>query len=395
MSAERLKSRRYLHVFLTIGLLAAGFLGIAALTASKPELEKQQRVTPAPAVRVVEVRTGPQTIHVFGEGTVKPLREVNLVPQVNGKVIETSPSLVNGGQFKQGDVLLKIDPVDYTLAVTLARAQVRDSESKLKLAKEETEAAKEEWRVYRGAGDRKPPPLVVKEPQLAAAQAYYEASRADLKKAQLALERTELKAPFDGRVVSESVGVGQYVAPGQVLAAIFSTEAAEIVVPFEDSALSWFHVPGFTPGQGPGSPAVISARFAGQDMEWAGVVVRAEGRLDSRTRMIKVIVRVEDPYVTRPPLAAGLFVTVDIHGVTLPEAGLIPRAALRSEDQVWVVDDQGILTFRTVEVARFQRDEVLLKSGLSNGEKVAISNLKSVTDGMKVRPALVTPGESS
>jgi RND family efflux transporter MFP subunit len=204
----------------------------------------------------------------------------------------------------------------------------------------------------------------------------------------LNLERTELKAPFDGRVSQENVDIGQYVSPGQALATLYSTEAVEIVLPLEDEDLFWFHVPGFTPGNSPGSPAKVRARIAGRDLAWSGKVVRTQGKLDERTRMIRVVVRVEKPYAKKPPLAVGFFVTVDIEGRTLPNAAIIPRSALHQGDVVWVVDKDdkdSRLRFRQVDVSLVQGDEVILKAGLKQGERVVITPLKGVTDGMAVR----------
>jgi RND family efflux transporter MFP subunit len=379
--------RRFLHVAITFLFVALGALGLRSLTASKPKLEKRKPPAPIPVVRTIKVQTGPQSVHIIGEGTVRPLREINVVPQVGGKVVYVSPALVNGGEFSQGDTLLRIDPVDYQLAVTLAKAKVKDSESRLRLAEEEAAAAQEEWRLLHAGSpkaNKNPPPLVAKEPQLAAAQAKLEADRADLRKALLSLERTELKAPFDSRVSEENVDVGQYVSPGQALASLYSTEAAEIVLPLEDEDAFWFHVPGFTPGNSPGSSAKVMARIAGRERTWPGAVVRTEGKLDERTRMINVVVRVNKPYAKKPPLPVGLFVTVDIEGRTLPDTAVIPRSALHQGDVVWVVND-GRLHFREVDVARVQGDEVTLQNGLENGEIVAITQLEAVTDGMAVR----------
>lgn len=385
--------RRFLHLAIVIVLVALGAVGMWALIASKPQLKKQKPVVPAPMVRTIKVETRPQSVHVLGEGTVRPLLEIDLVPQVGGKVVYVSPALVNGGEFSQGETLLRIDPVDYQLAVTLARAKVKDAESLLELAEEEAAAAQDEWRLLHADGpeaNRKPPALVAKEPQLAAAKAKLEADRADLRKALLNLERTELNAPFDGRVSQKNVDIGQYVSPGQALAALYSTEAVEIVLPLEDEQLFWFHVPGFTPGNSPGSPAKVRARIAGRDLTWSGKVVRTEGKLDERTRMIRVVVRVEEPYAKKPPLPVGLFVTVDIEGRTLPNAAIIPRSALHEGDVVWVVNkdnEHSKLLFRQVDVSRVQGDEVIVKAGLKQGERVVVTPLKAVTDGMAVRIA--------
>jgi len=379
---------RIIHVGIMLILLGAGVAGFLALTASKPQLKRTKPPAPMPMVRASRITTGPQSVTIRGEGTVRPLREIQLVPQVNGKLVYVSPVMVDGGEFKKDDILLRIDPLDYQLAVTLAQARVKDSESRLRVAEEEAASAQEEWRLLyqdKGAQVEDPPALVAKEPQLAAAKAKLAADRADLQKARLHLGRTELKAPFNGRVSDESVDIGQYVSSAKPLATLFSTDAAKIVVPFENESLFWFHVPGFTPGNGSGSAVTIRARIAGRELTWRGQVVRAEGELDERTRMVPVVVRVEKPYASKPPLMAGLFVTVEIQGRTLENAAVIPRAALRDNNTVWVVDETGLLVFRRVDVARLGTNQAILRSGLKDGEMVVTSGLKIVTDGMKVR----------
>ncbi len=390
--------RRLLHFGVTIVLVGLGALGMYTLVAGKRQPKKQKRAAPRPMVRTMNVKVGPQPVVVRGEGTVHPLREIRLVPQVGGKVVYVSPALVNGGQFRQGEALARIDPADYELAVTLAKAKVKDSESKLGLAEEESAAAREEWRIHHAGGSQAnsdPPPLVAKEPQLAAARAKLEADQADLGKALLNLARTELKAPFDGRVGEEDVDIGQYVSPGQaIIATLYSIEAAEIVLPLEDEEAFWFHIPGFTPGDHPGSRAVVRVRIAGREQAWTGKVVRTEGKLDERTRMINVVVRVDNPYAKKPPLAVGFFVSVEIKGRSLPKAAVIPRSALHQDNVVWIVDDGGRLRFRKVDVARIQGDRAIVRAGLENGAKVIITPLKAVTDGMAVRVGEVKETQS-
>jgi RND family efflux transporter MFP subunit len=380
--------RRIIHFAVMVIVMGLGVLGFLALTASKPQLKRTKPPVPVPMVRVSKIKIGPQTVTIRGEGTVRPLREIELVPQVGGQVVFVSPEMVDGGEFAKGKVLLRIEPLDYQLAVTLARARVKDSESGLKVTEEEAASAKEEWRLlYRNSKeiDKEPPALVAKEPQLAAARARLAADRADLQKARLNLKRTTLKAPFDGRVSDESVDIGQYVTAGKTLATLFSTRAAEIVVPLDDESLFWFDVPGFTPGNGDGSPDKVITRIAGRDLSWSGKIMRAEGKLDARTRMVNVVVRVEKPYATRPPLVVGLFVTVEIAGHRLENAAEIPRSALRENNIVWVVGDGGQLKFRKVEVARLATNVAILRLGLEEGDMVVTFGLKAVTDGMQVR----------
>jgi len=382
------RKKRFIQFGISVVLIAMGVVGFLVLTASKPEMKKRKPPAPVPMVRAIQTKSGPQAVSIRGEGTVRPLREINLVPEVGGKVVGVSPAMVNGGVFKEDDTLLQIDPVDYELAVTLAKAKVKDAESRLELAEEEALAAVEEWRLLypdSSSEDSKPSALVAKKPQLAAAQARLEADKADLRKALLHLERTKLKAPFAGRVGEEKVDVGQYVSPGQSLGTLYSTEAAEIVVPLEGGDLFWFDVPAFTSKDGRGAPAVVRASLAGRELSWPGKVVRTEGRLDERTRMIHVVVLVDKPYARKPPLVFGLFVTVDIEGRKIEKAAIIPRGALHQGNVVWVLDQESRLRFRKVEVARVQGDEVIVTKGLEDGETVVTTPLKAVTDGMTVR----------
>ncbi len=379
-----------IQILIAILFLGLGYFGMNELKASKPQMERRKPPPPKPTVRTITVETTSNPVMVQGEGTVKPLKEINLVPQVGGKVIEVSPSLVNGGQFKEGDVLLRIDPIDYELAVTLAGARVKGAQSNLELAKEEAAAAREEWRLIKGLSKesdrvRKPPPLVAKEPQLAYARAQLKADQANLSKAKLSLDRTKLKAPFDGRVSEEHVDIGQYVAPGQPLAGLYSINAAEIMVPLEDDDLRWLSIPGFTDGDGPGSRATVRATIGGRDMTWPGEVVRAEGQIDSRTRMINAVIRVMDPYVKKPPLVSGLFVKVDIEGKILEDAAVIPRFTVRENNTVWVVEENGRLTFRKVDIAGVQGGYSLVQSGLNTGDLLVTSSIQAVTDGMAVQ----------
>ncbi|MFC1868438.1 efflux RND transporter periplasmic adaptor subunit [Thermodesulfobacteriota bacterium] len=378
----------FIYFVIVIVILGLGFVGKEKLKASKPQLKRQKPVSSAPTVRGLTVKKSSHSVIIRDEGTVQASKQISIVPQVSGKVTYVSPGLVNGGQFQKDEVLIRVDPMDYQLAVTLAEAKVKDSESKLFMAREETAAAREEWHqlhVTESGPGKEPPPLAAKEPQLAAAMAKVEADRTDLKKALLNLERTEITAPFDGYVSQENVDIGQYVSPGQSLASIYSDESVEIILPMEDKDLFWFHVPGLTPGSYPGSRATVKANFGGRDLSWSGEVVRAWGKIDERTRMVNVVVQVMNPFDRKPPLALGLFVTVEIKGRVIEDSAMIPRSVLHQDNIVWVVDEESRLRFRKLEVARFDGNHALIRSGLNEGDRVVKSPLSVVTDGMKVK----------
>jgi RND family efflux transporter MFP subunit len=282
--------------------------------------------------------------------------------------------------------LIRIEPKDYQLALDRVEAQVKEAHKQLLIAQEESQAAIREWRIAHPKSKDNPPPLVAKIPQLTAARASLKAAQADREEARLHLERTVLKAPFPAVVVEESIDEGQYVSTGQKVATIFSTKAVEIAVPLEDKSLAWLNIPGLTvTNDQPGSLVAVKARFAGQDTKWSGQIVRAEGRIDHQTRLVKVVVRIEDPYAKRPPLAVGLFAAVEFIGRNVEKACFILESALHNGKRVWVVDNDNRLRFRQVEVLYRDGDRVLIGAGLYSGEQYVVSQLKTVSDGMQVR----------
>ncbi|MBA2881173.1 RND family efflux transporter MFP subunit [Desulfosalsimonas propionicica] len=378
------KIRIIVHGVLALAIIAGGAAGYLLLKSVRQAPGRQEVQPPLPIVRTVPVSIGELDMTLSGEGTVRPLAEVQLVPQVSGRVVEVSPDLVNGGSFEKGELMLRIEDADYEIAVTQARAGLQEARSNYQSAVEDSAAAVSEWQNLHP--DTPPPPLVAKKPQLEAARAQLEAQRAGLEKARLDLARTRIYAPFDCRVSSEQVDEGQYIAPGQALATVYATAAVEIVVPMESSALQWFDVPGFTTEHKQGSPAAVTAGTAGVKIKRNGRVVRAQGKIDENTRMVSVVIRVDDPFATNPPLAPGQFAEVAISGRNIRDAAIIPRAALRDQDTVWAVDPkENRLYIRKIDLAYLDSRGAVVRSGLNSGEHVAVSVLKAVTDGMKVQ----------
>jgi len=391
-------TKRWLKIVLPAAVIAASLLGAAALFWTRPQLEPQMPEIRPPVVRVVEAKPESVQLTVSTHGTVTPRTESDLVPQVSGTVVWVSPSLVSGGFFEQGDVLLRIDPRDYEIALESARAGLARSRS------EQVRAGKELDR-QRGLGK------TASRSQLddaitaeATATARRREAQAAVERAERDLARTEIMAPYSGRVREEHVGVGQFVARGSSVARLYATDYAEVRLPVPDSQLAYLDLPLWRGGWLSNGPEVtLRARFAGSDHRWTGRVVRTEGEIDARTRMVHVVARVEDPYERQAqgqpdaerrstPLAVGLFVKAEIAGRLAHDVVTLPRSALREGDQVAVVDPDDRLRLRDVEVLRTDREQVLVKSGLAAGERVSVSSLEAVVDGMKVRPRSLDTG---
>jgi hypothetical protein len=191
--------------------------------------------------------------------------------------------------------------------------------------------------------------------------------------------------------------VGQFVNRGAAMARLYATDYAEIRLPISDHELAFLDLPlwyrdGGADAEGPA--VELRAHFAGAEHAWAGYVVRTEGEIDPKSRMVHVIARVEDPYArsgTRPPLAVGLFVEAQILGREVDEVLTVPRAAMRGPDQLVVADAQDRLRFRRAEVVRAEREQVVIRSELEPGDRVIVSSIEAAVDGMRVRP-VTDPG---
>ena len=376
-------------VIAPILVLAAGILGAFILDSTKSEPEQVSPEVIIPGVQVMKVSTENRRLTVKAEGTVAPKTASQLTSEVSGRVIWVSSALTNGGFFSIGEILLKIDPREYELAVIRARSGV--AQAKLKLASERQEAAlaKQEWE---NLGEGTPTALVLRKPQIADAEASLAAAEAALQQAEYDLERTFVKAAYDGRVRSEQVDLGQFVSRGSFLASLYSVDFAEVRLPIADDELAYLNLPlayrGKTPSK-PGPRVILQSEFGGKYHKWRGRIVRTEGEIDPQTRMVHAIAQVKDPYgqgnnQNRPPLAVGMFVEAEIQGKWVKDIVVLPRTVLRG-DQVMIINEDSRLQFRKIEILRLEENEVLVLSGLENGDQVCLSAIEIPVNGMKVR----------
>jgi RND family efflux transporter MFP subunit len=386
-------SSKTLKIVIPILVVIAGFAAAAVITSSRKAPPRVDRPALGPLVEVLPVEVADVPVVVSGHGEVSAKVSVDLVPQVAGEVVATHPSLVAGGFFRAGEVLITIDPRDYELAVERARAAV--ARAKVTLEREQAEAAvaREEWSALHP--DEEPTALVIREPQIRQAEAEYAAAEADLSVARLNLERTRISLPFDGVVVSENVDVGQFVGNGSRLATVYGTDAVEIRVPLDSRETAWFDVPSRQGGRG--AVAEVSVDSGSSRSTWKGRVTRMEAQVDQMSRMVHVVIDVPRPYETsggRPPLLPGTFVDVRIFGRTLEDVVAVPRFAIHDGDRVWVFAD-GALEIREVGIVRADREQTLVSSGLGAGDLVIVSSLDAVTDGMTIRRADAPAGVAS
>jgi len=386
------RRRWVVNIVLSIALIAVGIAGAAYISKTAPKARKRPPVKPLPLVQVIDVHPEAERILVPAMGTVIPAHEIVLESRVAGEIVSIHPEFTVGGHLKKGSEVLQIDPQDYELALTLAKARVKDAESKLKVLKAEAAAAKDEWRIINrnqaGKNNNKPSPLLIKEPQLTAAQAMLVAETADVKKAQLDLARTKISAPFNAIVRKKQVDIGSQVSNQEQLAELVGTDEYWIQASMPVDRLNWIMIP-----RNSGDPGAKVRILYRNGIELNGIVIKLLGELEAEGRMARVLVEVKDPLGLKvaekkhPPLLIGEYVRMEIEGRQLKNVYRIPRTALRDNTRIWLFSNDGKLEIRTVETLWRDAQAVLLIDGLQPGEQLIVSDLSNPVDGMPLQMA--------
>ncbi len=379
--------RRWAVFAAPVAVIAGGVLLFTVLQATAPKPKEKEDTTHAAAVQFAVAHSRPTTISISVQGEARPRTEASLAAQVSGRLVWTSPKFQEGGAFAEGETIARVDNADYELSVIRARSQVAQAEEGLTREQAEGELARQDWQAL-GRGE--PPPLAVRAPQLAQAQAALAAAQASLRSAELDLSRTNIRAPFSGRIRERRASVGDYVAPGAPVALMFATATMEIRVPLTDADLAAMRLPvGFAAtGANPGPAARISTATTGRTQTWQGRLVRVDASVDARTRLVYAIVEVRDPFSSRhaSPLAPGMFVTVQLEGSGSETMVAAPRSALKRNEFVYVVKPDNTIDVRRVRAAQTTADEVMFREGVADGERVVVSVLTSPRQGMAVTP---------
>ena len=374
-----------IKAIITIAVLLAAVAAAAGIIMSRPMPEQLTVSETTSAIRAMTVVKESLRLKIRSEGTVTPKTQTNVIPEIKGRVTWISPNLVVGGYFQAGDLLVTIDAADYEARTGLAQAQLLRAEAELEHKRFELQ------RLQTLIKDN----LVSQSNLENAARAHKIAkanvieSKINLAQAERDLSRTKITAPFEGMVRSESIDIGQFVQQGAPIASIYASDAVEVRLPIVNAQLAYLDPANLQRGElDPATAPMIrlTARYAGTSFVWRGQLARTEGEIDAQSRMITAVARVrqdnQSPDV--PPLQVGAFVAAEIEGQYLNDIVRLPRAALRPNSQVLIIDGDNRLRFRAVNVLRLENDFVLIDSGLESGEVVNLSPIQTVVDGMRV-----------
>ena len=356
---------------------------LAMINMRKPP-EKEEVVEKAFLVEAQEVVREPVEFVILSQGEVQPKNQTRISTQVSGKVVNISPVFQAGGFFNQGDVLITLEKDDFETDLKLAEAELAQATAALEEEVARGKVAEEEWR---SVNNTTPPALGLRKPQLAREQANVKAAEAKYERAQRNLARTDVRAPYNGLVVSRDVDVGQFLPVGSVIGEVFSTDVAEVRLPLANSDLAFLDL---NAGVDANNPVTLKADVAGRFQEWTGKLVRSEGVMDSGSRVMYAVVEVNDPYSVsnisnNSPLRFGQFVQAVISGTRTEDVVVLPRNLLRLDNTVLTVTEDREIDIKPVQVARSDAERVYISGGLDSGDKVAVSAVPNPYNGMKVR----------
>ncbi|NQZ90536.1 MAG: efflux RND transporter periplasmic adaptor subunit [Colwellia sp.] len=383
------------QIIVPIAILAAGILLFIGFSSMKKPPEEKAEVDNTPIVAVEEIHVAPMNLTVNSYGVVKPKYETELVAQISGEVVELAEVFVRGGFVEKNQLLARIDPNDYQAALIEAEATIASARAALEKERAQGQVAEREWKRIT---DSSPTELSLRKPQLAQELARVKSAQASVLRAKRNLERTEIRAPYDAMIESRMVGLGSFVSTGSKVGKLLGTDIAEIRLPIADNQLQ------FLAEQGENAQVNLIGTYAGKRVIWPAKIARSEGVVDNKSRMSYLVAEVKDPYGLNnashesesKPIRFGSYVTAEILGVSLESATVLPRY-LVDNSRVAILDADSKLQYVDITIARQEGSNVIVTSGLHEGDQLIVSALDYPLDGMKLslQSSETTEGEET
>ena len=384
--------------FLPLVILGVLVMVAAVILRNPPEAERRGPPGgPKVNVEAMAVRSAPYQVYLQSYGTVQPRTQSMLVAQVSGEVTAINPNFREGGSFAKDDLLLSIDVRDYEADVRIAEGSLMESHQVLAEEEARSEQARQDWERLGNKGEA--PALVLRKPQLLAAKARVISAESARQKARLDLERTEIHAPYAGRILRKLVDVGQVVSVNTQLAEVYATDYVEIRLPLRNRDLGLIELPESNDPAAANLDDNVTIRSdLGGEQLWRGRIVRTEGAIDATARQLHVVAQIDDPFsataTSALPLKIGQYVTAELGGRRLDDAIVIPNATIYQASYVYTVKD-GVLQRKDIDIAWQSETEALIERGLIDGDQLVITPLGQVTSGTRVSVNVRTPGQGA
>lgn len=368
------------------GIISLGIIICSLLIKCSPEVKPEEVKKIIPLVEFEKIKPISKNIEIISQGSIIPRTESQLYPEIRGEVVYVSPKLDEGSSFKKGDVLLRIDSRDYELDIKAAEASLDDAKTALSIALAESNFEKEQWELSSSgvASD-----LRLKIPQLKKAESTVAAAEANLEKLKRNLEKTSIKAPYNGLVRKKNVDRGTVIGPGYLIANIYAIDYVEVKLPVPDQDLAFLDIPldGSQISNNEQPQVILTGSLGGKQIIWEGNIVRMEAEIDPKSRMAILVARVSEPYKYNIPLRVGQFIEAEITGKIFDNLYVINRELIKNNQVLTINESDSSIVYKQVHVLRFIDDMAYIDSGLDGETLLCMTNLDVMYDGMKIRLA--------
>ena len=360
-----------LQLLIVLGFIIGGFI-ISQNLQIVEEKQKQETEIRSLLVQTKTITPVTKKIKFTRTGNISVNGQINIVPQISGRVMNVNNNFNNGGVFEKNETLFQIEQADFVNAVNIAKSQVEQARTALTIQQAESEASLNEWKSINP--DLQAPDLVARKPQVLQAQANLTAARAQLADANLALGRTKFKYEFAGRIIDTTIEQGQFVQAGQAYGQAYPRNALEIIVPVEDKILQYMNIKE--------SDVTIRTKFRGEEITLKGVVDRTGSVLNQNTRFVDVIIKPKAD--NWDILVPGVFVEVDLIGKSVENVWVIPNEAMQGQNDIWIVNQDNTLKQFKPQIITTGDEST---DAIGNGENVdvVLGLLKGASEGMTVR----------
>lgn len=423
-SALSVAVRGVFQLVVLIAVLAASYVAMNRLIAAKPERTARPSVDAAlPVESVVAARTDQRpVIRLFGQ--VAAARTVDLRPSVSGEVVSLGPNLTAGQKVEAGELLFDVDTFNFDMALAEAkanlaqtRASIVEIDARIDAEDEQLTGAQEQLTFARDdlaraeqlrangtvtqkaiddrrllvsqreqAVSQRRNNLTIAQAQLAQQRAVEQRLLLGVTRAERDLQNTRVTAPFSGIIRSTSVEIGRIVSANDVAVAMYDDTALDVRFTLTDAQYGRVAVDG--------DPLIdrqveLFWAVGGQEYRYEAIVSHIGADIASERGGVDVFARlqpVDQPVQIRP----GAFVEVRVPDRLYPSAFRIPETALYGQNRIYVIED-GALVARDVTVAAFDDQDVIIASGLNDGDRVLTTRLSQVEAGLKV----TAPGQTS
>jgi len=372
-------------------VIAVAAVAVTYLMTTTTHAQRSKPVREARLVEVTDASPEASRLTIEAWGTVLAARQVSLQSQVAGEVQRTGDAFEPGAHVARGELLLRIDPADYRLAVRQRRADLTKAKADLALEEGKRAVAEQEFALLSRETDpsEEQRRLMLREPQRETARAAVASAEAALAAAELDLARTTVKSPFNALIMERQVNIGTRVSSGANLATLVDTDTFWVELAVPAASLRWLNLP--ADGEAGAAVRLYQERVWGDGRYREGRVIRVRGNLDEKGRMARLLVAVTDPLALlerdQPPLLLGAFVRAEITGRELRDVLALERNWLRDDNTLWVMDSDDKLAIRRPQLIYSGARQVYVRDGLEAGDRIVTSELAVAVEGMPLRTA--------